>query len=218
MFVGHYAAAMAAKAVEPRAPFWTYVAGCQLIDIGWSVLVMAGVEKVSIDPTLPGSNLVLSYMPYTHSLPGALLWSLGAALLARYSLRLAWTASALVGLSVFSHWLLDCLVHRPDLELWFGGPRVGLALWNYPVPETIIEIGLVALGGAAWTAQRKAAGRTAWPALVFIALLVVLQLVSKATPGGSTSPASFALTALVLYLVVSAIGWLVDRRSGRARF
>ncbi|MDB5451869.1 MAG: hypothetical protein JWO33_447, partial [Caulobacteraceae bacterium] len=25
MFVGHYAAALAAKAAEPRAPLWTYV-------------------------------------------------------------------------------------------------------------------------------------------------------------------------------------------------
>jgi hypothetical protein len=44
MFVGHYAAALAAKAVEPRAPLWTLIAGAQLIDIGWAGLVMAGVE------------------------------------------------------------------------------------------------------------------------------------------------------------------------------
>ena len=29
MFVGHYAAAMAAKAVEPKAPMWALAAGCQ---------------------------------------------------------------------------------------------------------------------------------------------------------------------------------------------
>ena len=39
MFVGHYAAALAAKAAEPKTPLWTLVAGCQLIDIGWSVEV-----------------------------------------------------------------------------------------------------------------------------------------------------------------------------------
>ena len=49
MFVGHYSAALAAKAVEPRGPLWAYAAAAQLIDIGWSVLVMAGVEKVRID-------------------------------------------------------------------------------------------------------------------------------------------------------------------------
>ena len=74
MFVGHYAAALAAKAAEPRAPLWALVGGCQLLDLGWSGLVMAGIEKVRIDPALPGSNLDLYYMPFTHGLPAALAW------------------------------------------------------------------------------------------------------------------------------------------------
>ena len=39
MFAGHYAAALAAKAAEPRAPMWTLIAGAQLVDIGWSALI-----------------------------------------------------------------------------------------------------------------------------------------------------------------------------------
>ena len=45
MFVGHYAAAMAAKAVEPKAPMWTLAAASQLVDIGWSIFIMTGVES-----------------------------------------------------------------------------------------------------------------------------------------------------------------------------
>jgi hypothetical protein len=63
MFVGHYAAAFATKAIEPKTPLWTLAAGSQLIDIGWSSLVMAGVEHASADPSLPGSTLVLYDMP-----------------------------------------------------------------------------------------------------------------------------------------------------------
>ena len=57
MFFGHYAASLAAKAVEPRAPLWSYVIAAQAIDIGWAALLMAGVEKARIDPSLPGSTL-----------------------------------------------------------------------------------------------------------------------------------------------------------------
>ena len=89
MFVGHYAAALAAKAVAPRAPLWTYVIAAQAIDIGWAGLVMAGVEKVRIDPSLPGSALDLYHMPFTHSLPAVVLWSLAALGLAR-AFRLPW--------------------------------------------------------------------------------------------------------------------------------
>ena len=217
MFVGHYAAALAAKALEPRAPLWAYAAGCQLLDIGWSGLVMAGVEKLRVDPSLPGSGLDLYYMPFTHSLPGSLAISLAAALAGRWLLRLPWRAVAMVGLVVFSHWVLDLLVHRPDLELWFGGPKVGLGGWNFPAPELALEMGLLAVAAVAWGAQRRAEGRALWPALAFVAVLAVLQVVDELGGGGGTAPTSIALTALAAYLVVTALAWLTELGPRRAR-
>lgn len=217
MFVGHYAAAMAAKAIEPKAPMWTLVAASQLVDIGWSAFIIAGIERASVDPSLPGSALVLEHMPWTHSLPMALAWSVGAAILVKLLLRLPIWASAVVGLTVFSHWGLDWLVHRPDLELWIGGPRVGLALWNYPVPEQAIEIGLLAVCGGAWIASRKTLGRFAWPAIAFIGLLVALQVVAMLSPQpeGPLQAQSGAMI-LAIYLVVSAIAALTDIRGKTA--
>ncbi|MBC7768457.1 MAG: hypothetical protein H7124_06700 [Phycisphaerales bacterium] len=216
MFVGHYAAAFAAKALEPKAPMWTLAAAAQLVDIGWSAFIVVGIEHASVDPALPGSTLVLKHMPWTHSLPMALLWAVGAALLVKLLLRLPMWASAVVGLTVFSHWLLDWLVHRPDLELWIGGPRVGLALWNYPVPEQALEIGLLAVCSAAWVASRKSLGRFAWPAIAFIGVLVALQIVAMLSPqpAGPLGPESGALI-LAIYLVVVALAALTDFRGKR---
>lgn len=210
MFVGHYAAALAAKGAEPRAPLWTYAIGCQLIDVGWSVLVMTGAERVSFDPKLPGSSLVLEHMPYTHSLPASLIWALAATLLVRWAMKLPWAAAVMVGAVVFSHWLADLLVHRPDLELWFGGTKVGLGLWNYPVPEQAVEMGLLALGGAWWAWRRAKQGQSLWPAMVFITLLVTLQIVVMfmAGPGDAVS---MGMMALVAYLAVGLVAWLVER-------
>ncbi len=216
MFVGHYAAALAAKAIEPKAPLWTLAAGCQLVDIGWSAFIIAGVERASVDPSLPGSSLILEHMPWTHSLPMTFVWSAGAALLALALLRLPLWASIIVGLTVASHWLLDLVVHRPDLELWFGGEKVGFALWNYPVPEQAVEIGLLALAGGAWIASRKQLGRDAWPALAFIAFLVALQIVAMTQPQpAGPLPAQAGLTILAVYLVVVAVAALADRRGKR---
>jgi hypothetical protein len=216
MFVGHYAAALAAKAAEPRAPLWALVGGCQLLDIGWSGLVMAGVEKLRIDPSLPGSNLDLYYMPFTHGLPAALAWSVGAGLIARVA-RLPWAASAMIGASVFSHWLLDFLVHRPDLELLPHGAKVGLAFWNYPLPEMALELGLVGMAGAALVASRKDQGRSAWPIVAFMAVLTGVQMIASymSQAGGGGDPAGFGLQALIVYLAVTAIAWLVDRNPGK---
>jgi len=210
MFVGHYSAALAAKAAEPRAPLWTYVIGCQLLDVGWSVLVMTGAERVSFDPSLPGSALVLEHMPWTHSLPAALLWSLAAAFAVRFAMKLPVRACVFVGLVVFSHWIADLLVHRPDLELWFGGAKAGFGLWNYPVPEQAIEIGLLAVSGAFWAGWRVRAGRSVWPAAVFLAVLVTVQIVAMLMPaaGGAIQMGGMALA---IYLAIGAVAWLVER-------
>lgn len=210
MFVGHYAAALAAKAIEPRAPLWTYVIGAQLIDIGWGALVIAGVEKVRIDEALPGSPLDLFHMPYTHSLPASVLWALGAALLARYALRLDWRPAAFVGLAVFSHWLLDLLVHRPDLELWFGGPKLGLAVWNYPVPEQAVEIGILGLAAAAWAWARGRDGAGLWPVLAFTGLLIALQIVVLLMPANH-DPAGMGASAVAVYLMAGLVAFALDR-------
>lgn len=216
MFVGHYAAALAAKGAEPRAPLWTYVIGAQLIDIGWSGLVMVGVERVSFDPKLPGSALVLEHMPWTHSLPAALIWAVGAAILVRWALKLPWAAAGMVGLVVFSHWLGDLLVHRPDLELWFGGQKVGFALWNYPVPEQALEMGLLAVGAVWWGWRRGQERRSAWPALVFVGLLMGLQILAMVMPGGAVGdPVSMGRTALLAYFVAGGLAWLADRGQPR---
>jgi hypothetical protein len=216
MFVGHYAAAFAAKAIEPKAPMWTLAAAAQLVDIGWSAFIISGIERASVDPALPGSTLVLEHMPWTHSLPMALAWSVGAALLVKLLLRLPMWASAVVGLTVFSHWLLDLLVHRPDLELWIGGDKVGFALWNYPVPEQALEIGLLAVCGAAWVASRKTLGRFAWPAIAFIGFLVALQIVAMLSPqpAGPLPPES-GVMILAIYLVVIVLAALTDLRGKR---
>jgi hypothetical protein len=215
MFVGHYAAALAAKAAEPRAPLWSYVTAAQLVDIGWSGLIMIGAERVGFDPSLPGSALVLEHMPWTHSLPGALAWAVAAALLAGWALKLPRRAAVFVGLVVFSHWLLDLVVHRPDLALWFGGPKVGFGLWNAPVVEQAVEMGLLAVAGAAWAAQRARAGLSSWPAVAFLTFLVVLQIVAMVLPpsGGAVTMGANALAA---YLATTAIAALVERRPGSA--
>lgn len=209
MFVGHYAAAMAAKAAEPRAPLWTYVIGCQLLDVGWGVLVITGVERFRVDPDLPGSPLDLYFMPFTHSLPGALLWSAVAALAAWGLLRLPRRAAAMLALVVFSHWALDLIVHRPDLDLG-DGAKVGLSLWNWPVPEMALEMGLVAVAGAAWTARVKAAGGQAWRSILFIGLMPPLAIVAMLALS-PVSPLVIGAMALAVYLVMGLVSLGFDQ-------
>ncbi|HCK85092.1 MAG TPA: hypothetical protein DHW63_11435 [Hyphomonadaceae bacterium] len=85
------------------------------------------------------------------------------------------------------------------------------------MPEQALEIGLLALGGGAWIASRKQIGRAAWPALVFIAFLVALQIVAmlQPQPAGPLPPQA-GVTVLAVYLVVAALAGLTDLRHKRA--
>lgn len=216
MFVGHYAAALAARAAEPRAPLWSYVLGCQAIDIAWSGLILAGVEKAGVDPSLPGSSLVLSYMPYTHGLPTAVLWSIAVGAGLMLLLKLPRRVGVVLGLVVFSHWVLDFLVHRPDLPLLWDGPMVGLGLWNYPLPEQVLEMGLLALAGAAWGWRRGLEGQ-GWKApLGFLTFLLFLQVVPMLSPL-SEGRLSLGGSPLVAYLVTCIAAWMAEPTVAQGR-
>ena len=120
---------------------------------------MLGIEKVRIVPGITASNpLDLYYMPYTHSLVAALLWSAGALAVYRLAMpRVGNLAALVVAIAVFSHWVLDFVVHRPDLPLYDDTARVGLGLWNFPAPALGLEAAL--LFGGLWMCFRSGAVR-----------------------------------------------------------
>jgi len=55
-----------------------------------------------------------------------------------------------IGLVAFSHWILDVIVHRPDLPILPGNvgglPLLGLGLWRFPTVSAFVELALVLVG------------------------------------------------------------------------
>ena len=76
MFVGHYGVAFAVRSERNQIPLWVLFVAVQLLDFLWAPFVLLGIEKVRMVPGITATNsLDLYYMPYTHSLVGALFWS-----------------------------------------------------------------------------------------------------------------------------------------------
>jgi len=79
----------------------------------------------------------------------AQLWSGAAAVVCRAVFRWRrWSSAAWVGVAVLSHWVLDWLLHRPDLPLFGNSMKVGLGLWNHVALSLGLE--LLVLGGGLW--------------------------------------------------------------------
>ena len=125
MFIGHFAVGFAAKKLAPRTSLGSLFFAAQFLDLLWPIFLLAGLEHVRISPGNTRMSPFDFYdYPITHSLLTAGIWSL-LVVAAYYALRRRARAAWVMGLGVFSHWILDFLVHRPDLPLWPGGPRVG---------------------------------------------------------------------------------------------
>ncbi len=214
MFLGHIGVAMAAKRAAPRTSLGTLVAASIWIDLVWPALLLAGLERVRIDPgNTAVTPLDFERYPFTHSAVAVIAWALlfGAAYLARTGYR---RGAAVAGLLVASHWVLDAIVHRPDLPLAPGGPKVGLGLWN-SVPATFaVELGLLALGVVLYVRAapaRDGIGRWALAGLVAFVVAVYLANVLGPPP---PSERAIAVGGLAQWLFVPWAAWIDRHRAG----
>jgi len=211
MYIGHYAIALAAKRAAPKTSLGTLIAAAQMIDLIWPILVLTGIERVTIDP---GNTVVtplnFAEYPFSHSLISVMGWaSLFAGL---YWVMTRYRAGAMtIWIAVVSHWVLDMISHRPDLPLYPGSEKLlGLGLWNSLTATLLLEGGLFAAGIVIYlrtTTARDRTGKIAfWALIVFLVTTYLLNLFGPPPPPGSERVV--VLTALLLWLLVPWGYWI----------
>lgn len=211
MFIGHFAVALAAKKAAPKTSLATLFAASQFVDLLWPLFLLLGLENVRIDPGNTAVTPLDFYnYPFTHSLIGAIGWSVlfgGLYYFRRKQLREA----VVVALLVFSHWLLDLLTHRPDLPLMGNDSiKFGLGLWNNLWGTIIVEFGMFAAGAYLYYSSTTAKNKTG--AMAFAALIIVLALVHIGNLFGPPPPDEkvIAVAGHAMWLFV-VWGWWIDR-------
>ncbi|MCB9170545.1 MAG: hypothetical protein H6597_01565 [Flavobacteriales bacterium] len=193
MFIGHFALGMAAKRLVPRVSLGVLFIAAQFLDLLWPVLLLTGVEQARIVPGITAlTPLDFTHYPISHSLVMATVWGVLVGVVA-YLVRRNGRVALVLGALVLSHWVLDLLVHRPDLPISpLGGPKVGLGLWNMPVAALVLELGLFAWGVWVYvrcTTARDKVGRIGFWALVAFFLVVHLMNVLGPPPPNMTAVA-----------------------------
>jgi hypothetical protein len=219
MFIGHYGVSLAAKRYSPRVSLGAFFLAVQLLDVLFAVFVLAGIEKMRIVHGFTAYNpYELYWMPYSHSLVGALAWSAVAALAfllvaRRLARRERSIAAAVLGAAVFSHFLLDIPMHTPDLPLGpgAGSPRIGLGLWNHRDLAIAGELAVLLVGSFVYLRASRARSRGfALATAVFGAALVALTIATPFMPDPPSGRA-FAVQALVSYLILALVAGAIGR-------
>lgn len=221
MFIGHYGAAFGLKSLDRQTPLWVYFLGVQLVDIFFFSFLLMGLEKMNIVPGYTAYNAYDLYcMPYTHSLLGNLLWFAGIAMLSYYLFKKSYPhlhnkafISVLIGLSVFSHFLADFLVHTPDLPIWNDRSlKIGLGLWN-SIPIAM-GLELLFLLGGVYLYYNKTELKVNAPFNKRFAgtllLLIVLTVITPFLPVPG-SIVELAVQAIAGYFILAGLVYWVEK-------
>jgi membrane-bound metal-dependent hydrolase YbcI (DUF457 family) len=218
VFIGHFAVAFAAKRAAPWVSLGTLFVACELVDLVWPVFLLLGIERVRIAPGITAfTPLDFVHYPWTHSLVMGVVW---AALFgfSYFLLRKNARAAMIVGLVVLSHWLLDFVVHRPDLPLAPGSEaRFGLGLWN-SLSATLALEGLMFIAGLALYLQTTRA-KDKIGAIGFWALIAVLLASYAGAAFGPPPPSvdAIAWAGMIGGSLTAAWGYWIDRHREAVR-
>jgi hypothetical protein len=168
--IGHFAVGLAVKPAAPKAPLWVLLLAGEVLDLLCFAFFAIGIERNGVSQTDLAHGLQVvtpGVIPWSHGLFMALVWSAAAGAMAVLFLRDR-RAGLYLGLVVFSHWLLDFIVHPGELPLFLNGsPTVGLGLWSTGpglVLAGVLEVALFAGGLAIYLGWRKQGKRRAFHA------------------------------------------------------
>jgi len=217
MFVGHYSVAFAVRTEQNKIPLWALFVAVQFLDYIWATLVLLGIEKLRVIKGFTAGSMLDSYFhPYSHSLIAAVLWSGVAALC--YKLLCRWlgygctkSTALVIGVAVFSHWILDLIAHPRDLPIYGNTAKVGFGLWNYRDPEFALEIALLALGIALYLAHNAIPAIRKGTVIAFGIALVVIQIGDTYVPRTALSDKATALGIWIFYTLFVLIALAVEK-------
>jgi hypothetical protein len=165
--LAHASIGLIAKTIVPQAPLGALLTATQVPDLLCLGFMAAGIEhgavtQLDLDHGL--EYLSAPSIPWSHGLFMCMVWSVVIAAIALLLWRDRRT-SIVIGLAVFSHWVLDFIVYL-NIPIFFDNSQlIGLGLIT-SVPGLIagilLEVVLIAGGIAVYLVTRKRMTVQAW--------------------------------------------------------
>lgn len=225
MYFGHYGIGLFLKKYSKGLSLgWLFLA-TQFVDFLAMSFLILEIEKANVVPGYSAtSSMQYVYFPFSHSLIAFLIWTAVFYIIFRLikiksDLKKSKVALIMAG-AVFSHFILDFIVHTNDMPIFFNGSyKLGLGLWNYsPILNYILEGSILMVGLLFYLRSTKAESLLGkYGIIVLVAIMLILNalLMSGLTLSDSFSSAIFYLF-VNLSITLSAF-WL-DKKSLNDKF
>jgi len=213
MFIGHFGIGFGAKSFAPKVSLGTLFLASQFIDLLWPSLLLLNLEQVRI---VPGATVVTPLLferyPISHSLMTVMGWAVLVGGI-HFMLKRKTVSALILGALVISHWMLDAIVHQPDLPLYPGSiTLIGLNLWSSLPITLMIEGTLFAFG--VWLYSRTTRPNDKVGQWGFVVLVIFLIGIYAGNLFGPSPPSvtAIAWTGQLQWLLVLWAYWIDKHR------
>ena len=216
MGIGHFAVGLALKRAEPRVSLGPVIFGAYLCDFLLGIFVWLGVEQYHIPPDFAAKRYMTFTFPYSHGLAATLLWSaLAAFAVSRFYSATAFRIKAawIVAAAVFSHFILDALVHVAELPLLGDNSyRFGLGLWNHLPLELSLEAVLAMAGLAIYLSCTRGNGLLGrYGMIALVVLLTPAMIIGQAMTVSEPPRSALVESWIVAPLLLAVSAYRIDR-------
>lgn len=213
MFAGHVGVAMAIGRTESRVNLGVLVMAALLLDLVLWLLILLGWESATTPANFNITHQPEFVLPYSHGLLAGIGWSVLAGIVTFLwypRLKRKLRAAAFVSAAVFSHWLLDALVHSPELPpTGASSAKVGLGLWQSMPIALSVEAFIVLAGLYLFVSGVSLSlARRLWlsPLSLFILAFTIVGMTVAPTPPSVPVMAASSLATIIV--VAALVGWL----------
>ncbi|MCK0101321.1 hypothetical protein [Pseudohalocynthiibacter sp. F2068] len=218
--INHAVTALILKKTFPEAPLLGLILTTEAVEYLWVGLNIVGLEKTDIGPEMQSvSDVHLVHMPFSHSVGTSVILAAVLGLIVFWHGGKAAKAIALaLSLGVFSHIVLDLIVHAPDIAVFpfFNPSKLGTGLYtNQPLLALALE---TVWGILCWWIFRGSWGLLA---LIVTLEITALPLYSNMINAGESlltgQDTIFALVILAQMIATTALVWLFARKRTEAQ-
>ena len=121
------------------------------------------------------------------------------------------SAPLIIGLAVFSHWILDLIAHPRDLAIYDNAAKVGFGLWNYRDPEFALEIALLAGGIALYLTRNAMPAIRKGAVIAFGIVLVIVQIGDTYVPRTPLTDKATAMGVWIFYTLFVFVAFAIEK-------